>query len=234
MTTASDLYTFRRTGPGVNDFRIEPRRPIQTSDSATFGRERRERGSLTRDERLDPMTSGQTISRGKYWDGTGVNPKLDEKMGPVHPFTRGFIPDNIVHAVDPGTEINLAKVWLPQVEDEEKRKGLELALDAAEEAWQADPRCGDAARARAAKDAEQATRGVPGTAPSDLVATTFTPGSDKTTDGRQSMAPRGMPAATYQENLRKHRATQDQAAPARVTTAKDYAATLRAGRAAKR
>jgi hypothetical protein len=239
MTTASDLYTFRRTGPGVNDFRIEPRRPIQTSDSATFGRERRERSSLTRDERLDPMTSGQTISRGKYWDGTGVNPTLDEKVAPIRAFVRGFIPGNIVDAESPGTVIGLGRVYLPQVADGEQRESLMRAHDEAEEEWKKDKRSGselvgeDAARARAAKDAEQATRGVPGTSPSNLVATTFTPGSDKTTDGRQPMAPRGMPAATYQENLRKHRATQDQAAPAKVTTAKDYAATLRAGRAAK-
>jgi hypothetical protein len=104
-----------------------------------------------RDERLDPMTSGQTISRGTYWDGTGVNPKLDEKVGPIRDFVSGFIPGNVVGAESPGTVIDLGRVYLPRVQDEELRQGLARAMDEAEEEWKKDARSGmkvteDAAR----------------------------------------------------------------------------------------
>src|SRR5579863_808272 len=101
MTTASDLYTFRRTGPGVNDFRIEPRRPIQTSDSATFGRERRERSSRTRDDVLEGNPPQKRISLGRLWTATSEELR-DFVTDPVKPLLRGknYVLGEVVGAED--------------------------------------------------------------------------------------------------------------------------------------
>jgi hypothetical protein len=145
---------------------------VKTSDARQVEKELRGVAAVrTDDEMLSPMGSGRTIERGTYWDGTGVNAKLDEKVAPVRDFVRGFIPDNIVGAEDPGTVIALGRVYLPQVEDEDERESLARAHDEAETEWKRDKRSGGELVAG------DAARGVEGTDPSDLISTTFRPGT---------------------------------------------------------
>jgi hypothetical protein len=204
------------------------------------------RGSRTSDEGgelLKAVSSEGLISLGGTYPAgnTGGSPQLDAKMKPVIDFVTPFTPPNILRALDPGTKINLAKVYLPGVEDEEKRKGLELALDEAEKEWKADPRCGDAARARA-KDA-------PLLPPTNLVAKTFgaAPGSADTASDlpphertKDAMTTRSLlfgsaRTADFAAGLAKARAAaQGVTAPAKVATVADYARNLAAGRAARR
>lgn len=223
---ASELYD---AVPAEGGVRLVAKLPIPTLDSASnfrgrgdtgknlFGRERRTR---TKDELLESLNSGKTIGLGTVWTGAGVNPELDEKVAPVRAFVAGFIPGNVVGAEDPGTVIDLAKVWLPRVEDEEKRKGLELALDEAEEEWKKDKRS------------------------SADTACDEPPSSEKTKDARSRpiMGNRLLPGvraafhdrtrtADYAKKLDEGRKDSTPAAPARVKTAADYAATLAAGRA---
>jgi len=194
-------YDCVRYGSGAQDWRLVPRGPIQTRDSAA-GRPSNTRRARTRDELLEPMTSGKTISRGTIWDGTGVNAKLDEAVSPVREFVAGFIPGNVVHAVDPGTVISLGRTFLPQEQDEERREALSAAMDEAEEEWRKDKRS---------------------TADNDLP-----PGEKKlpktTEDARAMGRPRnylpgtnrGVTTQRYQDNLREGRAafaTRDQTRP---------------------
>ena len=216
----ADLYDCVRTGPGRGDWRLKLREPLrmETRDNRgprfpLFGPNdvvrlatRSERGT-TRDETLTPMTSGQTISLGTRWDGTGVNSKLDEKVGPIRDFVRGFIPDNVVGAEDPGTVIRLGRVYLPRVEGEETREALTRALDEAEEEWR--------------KDRRSQGQGVEGTSP---------PTTDSATRRTLFGAAR---TRDYAASLRRGREAQSVTAPGKVRTAGDYAANLAAGRAAK-
>ena len=243
---ASDLYTCQRTGAGRNDFRLVPRQPIPTRDAATFrsrgpsvplfgpndsvrNATRRERG-WTRDEINTPMTSGKTINRGTYWDGTGVNAKLDEKVAEIRDFVSGFIPGNIVGPEDPGTMISLGRVYLPRVADDEAREALARAMDEAEQEWRKDRRSQDqttfrpgtqqaeAERYRQRSDGPLSTAMYPPTTDSATRRTLF--GAERTRD--------------YAASLRKGREAQTVTAPTKVRTAGDYAANLTAGRAAKR
>lgn len=102
------------------------------------------RKPLTRDELLESQNSGQVISRGTIWDGAGINPRLDEKLSPVREFTRGFVPGNIVDAVDPGVVIRLGRIFTPHTQEEELRESMKRAIDEAEAEWKRDERSGAA------------------------------------------------------------------------------------------
>ena len=121
------------------------------------------------DEWLTPMTSGKTISTGtRRYDATSVYPHIEEKVAPIRALVGGFVPPNILHAVTAGEWINLGRVWAPHV-PEENREGLRRAVDKLKEAL------------------EQ----LPGTKPSDLVATTF--GSSGSEDDAHDVPPHEKP-----------------------------------------
>jgi hypothetical protein len=259
----SDLYTCQRTGAGRNDFRLTLR-TIETRDAAPtrsrgpglplFGPNdsvrtstRRERG-MTRDETLTPQTSGQTISRGTYWDGTGVNAKLDAKVGPIRDFVSGFIPNNIVHAVDPGVVIDLGRTYTPRLQDEEAREAMTRALDEAEEEWRNDERSARAAttfrpgtqRAEAERYRQRSDGALssamyprPTDAPHNHGPAADLPVTDAAR-GLALFAAARSHTQDYAAALKKGRETAAPTAPAKVKTAADYAANLAAGRAAKR
>jgi hypothetical protein len=128
--------TLRRPVLQTRDARtVDPPLPLMRPGDRVRMASRRERG--TRDELLTPMTSGQTISRGKLWPaGAGADPELDAALSPVIDFVRGFVPDNVVGAVDLAGVISLGRVFLPQA-PEELRESLSQALDDAQAAWEA-------------------------------------------------------------------------------------------------
>jgi hypothetical protein len=211
-TPTRDSVSIRTHGPSVRGFGPDDAIRFPTA---------RERGQ-TRDEVLSSMNSGQVISRGTVWDGTGVNAKLDQKVAPIRAFVRGFVLDNIVGAESPGTVISLGRVFAPHVQDDDEREALTRAMDDAEEEWRRDKRSTDTACD------EPPTKGR-------------TRLDGRTADGRAMTHLRNSPGTNsgisgqrYQDSLRKGRAamaTQDRATPtvgARVT-AQEFAA-LRAGK----
>jgi len=182
--------------------------PLQTRDGRLFAS----------DEILTPMTSGQTISRGTVWTGTGENPQLDKALAPVRDFTRGFIPGNIVDAEDPGVVISLARVFAPHVPDETARHLVGLAIDDAEEQWRKDKRSG------AAND-----QGVEGTEPSDLVAKTFGPSGSNDKRNRDDAC--DLPPERTGDSRMPHRPTSSVLFNAARTAS--FAKNLQAARAAQ-
>ena len=203
-------YDCIRYGRAPNDWRLVPRGPIQTRDSkdlSLFGRERRVR---SRDEILESQNSGRIIGLGKVWTGAGVNPELDEKTASIRDFVSGFVPGNVVHAEDPGKVISLGRVYLPEVQDEERREALARAMDEAEAEWKKDERSGHGPAA-------------------DKPVTT----DSATTRSRLFGGGKATPASQYADSLRKGRETSDRGAPAKVANAADYARNLAAARRAK-
>jgi hypothetical protein len=171
---------------------------IDVDSFPLFGRQRVAHAARTSDEWLESMNSGQTISRGTYWDGAGVNPKLDEKVAPIRNFVSGFIPGNVVGAESPGTVINRGRSYLSQVQDEQVRAGLRRALDEAEEEWRKDKRYSPAqARDDAAAIAAEAAAHLRG-ATQDGRAMTPLP-------RYQPGTARGISTPDYAENLKKGR-----------------------------
>ena len=270
MNSSDYPFTCERYGPGRNDWRLTLRQPIQTRDAATFHARGpgyplfgpndavrhpspRERG-LTRDEILEPMTSGQTISRGTIWTGSGVNAQLDAKVAGIRDFVSGFIPGNVVGPEDPGTVISLGRVYLPRLQDEEAREAMTRALDEAEEEWRRDKRSQDQSAPATTfrpgteasevdkywrrSDGERSTRMYPGTdAPHD-----HGPAGDlqviDAAHGSTLRAASLKRTQDYAAGLKKGREAQSVTAAkattaAKVTPAADYAANLKAGRAKK-
>jgi hypothetical protein len=256
-------YECVRYGAGPNDWRLVPPRAIATRDSVPLLRtnlaqvdpavrpaleqclseanallkaSNAARSSRTRDDVLEGNDPAKRISRGTVWTAESVQPIRDSLVDGIAALEahKNFVLGVPLEAEEIGEVIDLAKTWVASAED---------------------------ALARAANDAEQATHGVPGTEPSDLVATVFAPGTqaaelaryrkpgdsppmkgvNPTQDGRamtriRNYLPgsnRGISTADYAENLKKGREAQSVTAPVKVTTAADYSRNLAAGRATK-
>jgi hypothetical protein len=252
-TMTTDLFTFERDRAGPNfGLVLTPVRNFETRDAADsvhpplkvaishhereLQRLRALSDSATRGSRTgDSILTGNDPSPKRIALGTVWTPESLESLR-----------DNLVDAIaelQSQKNFVLGEVLEPQ-DIEDLGKTLDLAGSVINLAHTYKALATDAAGRARAKDA-------PLLPPTNLVAKTFgpAPGSadtasdlpphERTKDGR-SIFGKGMPAAAYQENLRKHRATQDQDAPvakARVTGPEfarlhDKAAARRAAEAA--
>jgi hypothetical protein len=173
----------------------------------------------TRDEILTSVNSGKTIGLGTVWDGTGVNPKLDAATAVVRDIVNGLASGRVLHAEDPGVVISLGRTYEGLAKDESMRQALGSALDQAETLWKADKRSTDEAHDVLPTEKTKDARSTPRAGTrllSGVRAAMFD--ASRTRD--------------YAAGLAKGREAQAAVtAPAKVTSAQDYAATLAAGRA---
>ena len=172
------------------------------------------RTSRTRDDLLTGPEPVTRISLGKTW--TGVNEDDEPLVAQANYLTQVlgegcFAAGQVLHAESLENAISLAKVYTA---------GLEGVQDKL--------RNRDSMSRARAKDNGRPS-GLPGTTPADLIAH---PSSEKTKDSRSALFGSAR-TQDYAATLRKGRETQASTAPARVNTARDYAANLAAGRAKK-
>jgi hypothetical protein len=220
--------------------------PIPTRDGNVYAPLR-----ITRDQLNSVEPTGQTISRGKVWTGEGVNARLDSKAAPVRAFVGGYTLGNVIHAVDPGQLIDLARTYKGLIEDEDIRAGVEHQIDALEREWVADPRSGGidhrGARDRGAKDSPGAAldnpypaeHEAPPLVPSQSRDAMFNPARTEAfarnmKSGRTDQTSAVRDAAVA--SAKAHAAGRQQPTRSRFfdpSPARSYAERLRAGRAAK-